>query len=150
MESQSNTTTLGKSLSIVLALIVLGAIVALIYTMAVPAPGEAFTEFYILDTGGKATDYSAQLKLGEEAGLILGIINQEQIAVSYRVEVKIDGVTNGGLGPIALSHNEKFEQLVTFTPDKAGEKQKVEFLLYKQGETGVYQSLHLWVDVAEL
>ena len=137
-------------MSIFLALAIVGAVAAIIYTVVVPVPRETFTEFFILDTGGKATDYPAQLKLGEEAGLILGIGNQEQIAVSYRVEIKIDGVTNGGLGPIALSHNEKFEQLVTFTPDKAGEKQKVEFLLYKQGETGVYQSLHLWVDVAEL
>ena len=150
MESQTNNTRLSKVLSIFLALAIVGAVIALIYTVAVPAPREAFTEFYILDTDGKATDYPAQLKVGEAAELILGINNQENMAVSYRVEIKIDGVTNGELGPIALNHNEKFEQLVTFTPDKAGEKQKIEFLLYKQGETRVYQSLHLWVDVAEL
>ncbi len=149
MKRQANSTRLSKVLSIVLALAALGAVAALIYTVAVPAPKETFTEFYILDAGGKATDYTVQLKLGEEAELILGISNQEQIAVSYRVEIKIDGVINGELGPIALDHNEKFEQLVTFTPDKAGEKQKAEFLLYKQGGK-VYQSLHLWVDVAEL
>ena len=149
MENQTNTTRLSKVLSIVLAFAALGAVAAIIYTVAVPVPREAFTEFYILDAGGKATDYPVQLKLGEEAGLILGIGNQEQIAVSYRVEIKIDGVTNGGLGPIALNHNEKFEQIVTFTPDKAGEKQKIEFLLYKQGEDRVYQSLHLWVDVRD-
>lgn len=137
-------------MSIVLVLAALGALVALIYTIAVPVPGEPFTEFFILDTDGKATNYPVQLKLGEEAELILGISNQEQIAVSYRVEIKIDGVTNGELGPIALNHNEEFEQMVTFTPDKAGENQKAEFLLYKQGENRVYQSLHLWVDVEEL
>jgi uncharacterized membrane protein len=30
---------------------------------------------------------------------------------------------------------------------KVGDNQKVEFLLYKQGWNGVYQRLHLWVDV---
>ena len=128
MESQTNNTKLSKILSIFLALAILGAMAAIIYTIAVPVPKEEFTEFFILDTGGKTADYPAQLKLGEEAKLILGIINQEQTAVSYRVEIKIDGVANGELGPIALNHNEKFEQLVTFTPDKAGEKQKIEFL----------------------
>ncbi len=30
------------------------------------------------------------------------------------------------------------------------EGQKVEFLLYKQGQDEIYQTLHLWVDITEL
>jgi uncharacterized membrane protein len=36
---------------------------------------------------------------------------------------------------------------VGFTPHKAGDNQKLEFVLYKQGEDKPYRSLYLWVDV---
>ena len=42
---------------------------------------------------------------------------------------------------------ERREEIVGFTPNKVGDNQKVEFLLYRQGHEGVYQKLHLWVDV---
>ena len=147
MENQPRKAALSKTLSIVLALAILGAIAALIHNIAVPASGDGFTEFYILGPGGSATDYPSQLEVGEEAIVIIGIGNQEQDAVSYRVEIKIDGAATGELGPIALKHGERFEQVAAFTPDKPGEQQRVEFLLYKEGQTGVYESLHLWVDV---
>ena len=34
-----------------------------------------------------------------------------------------------------------------FTPDRVGDEQKVEFLLYKQGGSEVYLRLHLWLGV---
>ncbi len=149
MENQASTTRLSKILSIVLGLIIVGAVAALIYVITVPTHGDKFTEFYILGPDGKATDYPTQLWVGEEAPLILGIINREQNAVSYRVEIEIDGATVGRLEPIELKHGEKYEQLVTFTLNEPGDDQKVEFLLYKQGQTDVYDSLHLWINVKE-
>lgn len=149
MEKWLASSRLDKALSIVLILVILGAIGTLVYVIATPKVGERFTEFYILGPEGKAADYSTELTVGEEAGVIVGIVNREHETVSYRVEVSIDGVTNNKMGPIALEHDGKLEQIVTFTPDKLGEKQKVEFLLYKQGQTKVYQSLHLWVNVKE-
>ena len=147
MENHSRTAALSKILSIGLALTILGAIAALIYVIAAPPAGDMFTEFYILGQGDDATDYPSQLKVGEEAQVILGIVNQEQGTVSYRVEIEIDGDATGGLGPIVLKHGEKSERIATFTPDYPGAQQRVEFLLYKEGQTEVYESLHLWVDV---
>jgi len=46
-----------------------------------------------------------------------------------------------------LEHDEEWEKIIGFTPGKAGDNQKVEFLLYNQGPNEVYQSLHLWVNV---
>ena len=142
-------TKLSKTLSIVLGLIILGAIAAIIYMTTVATPGEVFTEFYILGPGKKAVDYPTQLKAGEEARVIIGIGNQEQQIVSYRIEIKIDGVTADEVGPISLKPREEFEQLLTFTPDAPGERQKVEFLLYKQGRIEVDKTLYLWIDVTE-
>jgi len=141
-------TKLSKTLSIVLGLIILGAIAALIYVIAVPAPEDSFTAFYILGPGGEAADYPAQLKAGEEGSVILVIVNRERETASYRVEIRVDGVTEGELGPIMLEHGGRFERVASFTPEKPGGGQKVEFLLYKQGQSGIYESLHLLVDVA--
>jgi uncharacterized membrane protein len=109
--------------------------------------GEKFTEFYILGISDKAEDYPQELKAGEEGRVIVGIANQEYEPVTYRVEVVIDGVINNEVKPVMLKHGEKWEEPVTFTPQRAGDNQKVEFLLYRQGQNEVYQTLYLWVDV---
>ena len=85
--------------------------------------------------------------MGEEGKVIVGIINWEHEPVTYRVEITIEGVKNKELGLVMLKHDEEWEEIVGFTPDRAGDKQKVEFLLYRQGQSEVYQRLHLWVDV---
>ena len=74
------------------------------------------------------------------------IVNREQEVTTYRVEVRIDGVLSSWVGPVVLEPDEKWEEIMGFTPDRAGDKQKVEFLLYKQGQSEVSQRLHLWLD----
>jgi len=87
--------------------------------------------------------------VGEEGKVIVGIINQEHETVSYRVEVRINGMKSSEVGPIVLEHEEEWELEVSFVPLVSGNNQKVEFLLYKQGQTEACQSLHLWVDVKD-
>ncbi len=136
----------GGVLSIILALAILGALGALGYVIVNPAE-ESFTEFYILGLSGEAVDYPSRLVVGEEGKVRVGIINREHEPVTYRVEVVIGGVKNNEAGPVTLEHDEEWEDIVSFTPDRAGDKQKVEFLLYRQGQSEVYHRLHLWVDV---
>lgn len=111
--------------------------------------GENFTEFYILGPEGKAADYPRELTVGEQEKVTVGIINRESRVVSYRVEVMIEGVKNGEDGAIVLEHEEKWEGEVSFAPEVAGENQKVEFLLFKEGESEPYSRLYLWLDVKE-
>jgi len=136
-----------RTLSVILALTILGALGMLGYAIAGPRVGERFTEFYIEGLEGKAADYPKELVLGEEGKVIVGIINREHETVTYQVEVAIDGVKNNEVGPVTLDHDGEWEEIVGFTPERAGDTQKVEFLLYKQGQSEVYQRLHLWVDV---
>ena len=90
------------------------------------------------------------LKVGEEGGVTLGIINHEYEVMDYRVEVRIDGIKNNEVSSIVLENDVEWEQQVSFVFHTAGEKQKVEFLLYKNGETTLYlEPLHLWVDVIQ-
>lgn len=137
----------GRVLSAILALTILGVLGALGYIIANPKAGEKFTEFYILGLEGKAADYPEELLVGEEGKVLAGIINREREIATYWVEVAIDGVKNNELGTVTLEDGEKWEGIVGFTPDKAGDNQKVEFQLYRQGWEGVYQRLRLWVNV---
>ncbi len=143
-------TFVDKTLSIILIVAILGAILTLVYVIAAPKIGEKFTEFYILGLDGKAIDYPRQLDLEEEGKVIIGIINKEHTTMSYSVEVRIDGITNGEVGPVVLDHEEKWEEMINFTPHRAGDSQKVEFLLYRDNASEPYlKPLHLWVNVNE-
>jgi uncharacterized membrane protein len=110
--------------------------------------GDPFTEFYILGLSGKADDYPTDVKVNESASVILGIVNREHVAADYRVEIYIDSLINNEIGPITLVDEEKWEEVVSFTPYQAGDDQKVEFLLYKgQEQDNPYLTLRLRVDV---
>lgn len=136
-----------KALSVVLIVAIFGAIGTFGYVLATQKVGERFTEFYILNIEGEATDYPKELSVGEEGKVIVGIINHEQEAATYRIEVAINGVKDNESGPIFLENDAKWEMVMGFTPNIVGDNQKVEFLLYKEGQTEVYQSLHLWIDI---
>jgi uncharacterized membrane protein len=138
-----------RVLSIILIVAVLGALGTLGYTIATPRVGEKFTEFYILGLDGKAIDYPKEMKLEEQGRVLVGIINREQERVSYRIKIMVGGQEGGELGPLILQPDEKWEEVVSFTPQKAGSAQKVEFLLYRDGESEPYRELHLWVDVVD-
>jgi uncharacterized membrane protein len=139
-----------RTLTIVLVLVVLGAIGMLIYVIATPKVGQKFTEFYILGQEGNAETYPVELVVEEEGELLVGVINNEYEVVDYRVEVRIDGIKNTEITGITLGHEEKWEQEVSFVPEKAGDDQKLEFLLYKDDELEpCLDPLRLWIDVKE-
>ena len=142
--------TWNRVLSAILVLAILGALGTLGYVIAAPKVGERFTEFYLLGLDGKAADYPKEMSVGEEGKVIVGIVNHRHEAVSYWVEVKIDGVKNKEIGSIVLAHGKKWENEISFTPELAGENQKVEFLLFKNEEADpCLEPLYLWVDVTQ-
>ena len=142
-------TNLDKGLSISLIVAIVAALGCLGYVIANPKQNENFTEFYILSTEGKAENYPSEVVVGEEARVILGIVNHEYQPTGYRVEVSINGVKNKELYTGTLAHEEKWEKEVSFALNKVGVKQKVEFWLYKGEERQPYfkEPLHLYIDV---
>lgn len=140
---------LNKLLSILLAIAIIGAVGILIYSVAVPRVGERFTEFYLLNPGGKAENYPHELVQGEEGRIIIRIVNREHETTGYKIELTINGQRVKEIGPITLDNEEKWEQEEVFIAAIAGPNQKVEFLLYKGTDTESYQRLHLWIDVKE-
>jgi uncharacterized membrane protein len=109
--------------------------------------GETFTEFYVLGPAGKAEGYPQRVFAGEEAEVMLGIVNHEARQARYTVQIRAGEDLLRTLGPITLSHEQKWEERVTFSPRRAGERVKVEFLLHVDEDTAPYRSLHLWLRV---
>lgn len=76
-----------KILTVILIIAILASIIALIYVIVTPKQGEKFTEFYILGEKGKASDYPTNLRVGQNATIIIGIANHEYRTVNYTVEI---------------------------------------------------------------
>jgi uncharacterized membrane protein len=139
-----------KALSIFLMVAIIACIAATVYIVQT-GKGESFTEFYILGLDGKADNYPSQLKPGESASVILGIVNHEYATVEYRVEITDNGTSINKIGPVTLAHEEKWENSVSFKPVITGDSQQIEFLLHKSidhpTDNTTPLSLKLWVNV---
>lgn len=143
--SQVRTADRLLALALVLSLAVLG--VAAYFVATSRGDSESFTEFYVLGPGGRAEAYPSLVRLGEDAIVILGIVNREGRDATYQVKVRIDGEKSGSIDSLVLTDGERWEQRVALSPTHAEENQKVQFLLYKDGGSEPYASLHLWLDV---
>lgn len=136
-----------RILTVILIISIIIAIAMTVYVIITPKQGEKFTEFYVLGPDGKADGYPTDLMVGGEGEVIIGIVNHEYEYVTYPLEVRLNGEVIDEKS-IALMHNETWESHFTFRATRAGEDQKLEFLLYKNETMDeAYRSLHLWVDV---
>lgn len=65
------------------------------------------------------------------------------------MNITIDDIENSQVDIGMLAHEEKREGAVSFIPQVDGEKRKVEFYLYKNGEDEPYfkEPLRLYIDV---
>lgn len=133
------------ALMVVLAIIITAA--SCFYFINSSQRGERYTEFYILNENGIAGNYPQELEAGKEEKLIVGIANHEQKEVTYSLNIKMQNIIKSRKEPIVLNHGEKWEEAVEFSANYPHEKIKVEFLLFRDGESEPYRKLHLWVTV---
>ena len=141
------------AVGLVIALVALGVTAYFVATSR--GSSESFTEFYVLGPGGKAEAYPTLMDVGENATVILGMVNQEGQDTTYQVAVTIDGETTDSIDNLSLADDERWEQRVAIVPPHAGNGEKVEFLLFKKSAGGEsagepYRSLHLRIDVEPL
>jgi len=117
--------------------------------VAKPPPGDRFTEFYVLNASGKSDLYPWQADIGEPVQVIVGIVNHEYERASYRVKIKASGITVKEITTETLTHGDKWEGSVTFTPRMWGKEELVEFWLYKNAEADPYYEipLYFFIDI---
>ncbi len=82
-----------RLLSVILIVCIIIAASLMIYAIFIPRQGEHFTEFYILGANHLASDYPMNLSTGENATVILGVINHENAFRYYSVEVWLSNQT---------------------------------------------------------
>ncbi len=137
----------GWLLGLALALSLAGLGAGVFFAATSRGNSESFTEFYVLGPGGKAENYPSVETVGDKATVILGVVNQEGKETTYRIAVTIDGESTDSIDGLALADGDRRENEVALTPTHAGNNQKVEFLLYREGQSEPYRSLHLFIDV---
>ncbi|WP_424358793.1 DUF1616 domain-containing protein [Methanocella sp. MCL-LM] len=142
---------LDKILTVILILSIIASILVLAYVVVVPKQGEKFTEFYILGPNGKAENYPTMFALGDQQPVIVGVVNHEYRNVTYDLVVVLNDskiVTQIYTDRLTLADNQTWEKTVQLKPDRTGDKMKLEFDLYADGNmTAPYREVHLWVDV---
>ena len=136
-----------KIITVMLTACIIVAAGALVYVALQPRNVEKFTEFYILNDAGEVEDYPGTIVAGQSAKLILGVINHENEATIYRIEITLGGKSMQQIEPFVLNAELKQEQEITVIPFEKGDRQELVFLLYKGDSADVYESLHLWLDV---
>ena len=138
-----------KILAWILILSILLAIGMMIFVITTPKIGERFSEFYILGPKGKAENYPSQLKYGSYVDVLIGVVNHEYAPVNYTVKVVLDTEVLNETS-FYLDHNNKWEDYISFVPDKEGIDLEIEFWLFKDDDfTSPYRDLHMWVNVTQ-
>jgi len=155
-----------KALTFILAIAIIIAIASVVYVIAVPKAGERFTEFYLLNTDRQADNYPTNLTVGEEASVIIGVVNHEYRTITYTIGIWLINQTTilnestqeneaiythawfMDMLTVTLNHTAididtqwkpQWEYNYTFSIDKPGEQVKLAFLLFTS-PTDTYSS----------
>lgn len=135
-----------KTLSIVLAILIILSITMTTYAIVKPKPVENFTEFYILGEDGMS-NYTTTLNSGENGNVTVVIVNHENEPVTYLMVFNLNG-TKVSENNLTLQNGEHQEIPLNFNAGNPGQSE-VEFLLFKQPDLqNVYLSLHYGITVS--
>lgn len=121
------------------------------YAVVLPKQDAGSTEFYILNSNGKAEDYPTNFSLGDTKSVTVGISNHEYAATTYNLIINLNdsgNVTRLYSSHITLNDGQTWQQAIDLHPNQVGNSMEIEFLLYAgQDLTNPYQECHLWVSV---
>ena len=118
-----------KILSAVLVAAIMLCTGFIIYLSVTPSANDKFSEFYILNENGKASDYPLNIKSGQPVSVVLGVVNHEYQPVNFRILVKQNGAIIKSVSTGLLPDKQKWEEKVDFTVEGDG-KSQVEFYLF--------------------
>ncbi|MGE5403256.1 MAG: DUF1616 domain-containing protein [Candidatus Doudnabacteria bacterium] len=143
---------LDKALTIMLVLAIITTIATFAYVVMSPRQGELFTELYVLGPDGQASNYPQNYNLGDAKPVIAGVINHEGRSTSYDLMVVLNNSTTASqlyFEQFMLDDNRTWEKSIEIKPDRIGNNMKLEFLLFKDGNTAAaYLDTHIWINVS--
>jgi uncharacterized membrane protein len=140
-----------RMMGIILIVSIVLSMLVVVYAVITPNQVDRYTEFYILNSQGKAKDYPTQLSLQSGTQVKVGIVNREGYKVTYELvigqnessqlkQLYAEGVT--------VDENQQWEKTILLKPDAPGNDMEFKFLLYKGGfTTSPYREAHLFANV---
>jgi len=138
-----------RIMALVVLVLLATSIFALGYIDEVPDQGKKLTEFYILGPDGKASGLPATAAAGKPSTVIVGVANHEFKAVNYTLRL----LFNSSIllqKEMKLGHNQTWEHMVSFVLKDYGDKQKLEFMLYKERDLkSPYKAQYVWINVSK-
>gem|GEM_PF-6052760 len=146
------TGTSRRMVAVILVLIVAVVLSTFAYTTMnagdMGEKGEAhFTELYI--QGEKGEGHPIPVAAGSTKTAVAGIISHEFRTVNYTLRL----TQNGSIlsqKEISLDHNQSWKGAVDYVLKDPGSLQRLDFLLYKEGDFSTpYSEDHLWLNVSE-
>jgi uncharacterized membrane protein len=93
IKSPKGKTKLDTSLNLIIVILIVISLSLLAYAIISPKEGEKFTEFYLLGPNRIADDYPSYLLSGEDAEVIVGVVNHEYKTINYTVEIWLSNQT---------------------------------------------------------
>ena len=126
------------------------AVILLVLLAGQRTSGVPHTEFYLLGSDGRPDSLPRTLMVGEDAALTVGIANREGEEKLFSITVSVNGAPVQKVTNVRLAPAQRWQQPVILTPERAGNRQLVQFDLYVEGGvSGAYRALYIWVDVRE-
>jgi len=131
-----------------LLIAVIVSIGLLAFIITTPIAEEGFTKFYIREPELDEEGISQELVLVENR-IIIGIVNFENKATIYSIEIENDSEIVQEIGPISLNHRGQWEETIILSPREFNVDQIFEFLLYRDNYSKPYHSLLLQLHAKE-
>ncbi|HOT94229.1 MAG TPA: DUF1616 domain-containing protein [Methanoregulaceae archaeon] len=132
-----------RTISVFLLVSLVFTIGSICFVVLVPGEGRPFSEFYVLDEQGRASDYPVSLSANTSRSVIIGVRNQEFHEMHYTVETLLvnqsfDPTTNRSSidrmrlldrYEVVVPHNQTSERRVNCTVTEPGFN-RLQFLLF--------------------
>ena len=134
------------------ACLLVGSVATVAFIAVNPTQGsEPFTEFYVLNSDGNASNYPSNLTVGETGELTVGVANHEHEETTYTVVALLNESTVGQHN-MTVADGSSQEEQVTFTPQSTG-TYRLRLLLFAENtpmsNSDPYRRLRLWISVSE-
>jgi len=123
------------------------SLIAAITIAIVLTPASFYTDFYLLNSDGKAEQFPFQTRVNLPVSVNMDIVNHEGSTISYTIEVQQDNTTIATVEPFQVPNGQTTSKTIVFTPTIVNDNLPIMFVLYRDNQSTAYRILRLWMKV---
>lgn len=134
-----------------LAFVLAASVVGVAYIVVTPQePAAPYTEFYVLNSHGNASNYPTNLSINETGMFVVGVTNHEHRDTTYTVVISLENRTVTSR-TATVDEGDTWEDTFSFAPTSTGHK-RLWIRLYKGSSAELpnetYRDLRVWINVS--